>query len=181
VAVRNGKTWYHDLRKTYGFARDCGAFQNAVARLQARRAADLEAAAPAIIGEVSKQTTARGLYDVLDNYLGVPGDEKTATGVRIAQAVTEQKKVIPPEPPRSPELTNEQKIWATIGAIFVGAVVIDALAGPRNPNEKADIPQMHWACGYCGGSGYVQGGDMGSPLHGGMMICPVCGGSGEGW
>jgi len=179
--VRNGRTWYHDLRKTYGFARDCTAFQTAVARLQARRGADLEVAAPAIIDEVSEQTTAKGLYDLIDSYLGVPGDDKTAPGARIAQAVAERKKVIPPEEPTSAELTNEQKIWATIGAIFAGAIVLDALAGPGNPSTNVDLPREHWKCGYCGGRGLVDGGDRGSPLFGNMMVCPVCGGSGEGW
>jgi hypothetical protein len=181
VAVHAGKEWYRHMRETYGFARDCTSFQRAVAQLQARRVADLEAAAPAIIDEVNEETTAKGLYDVIDNYLGVPGDEKTAPGARIAQVVTERKKAIPPEQPSSPQLTNEQKIWATIGAIFAGAVVLDAVAGPRQPSDAGDFPRERPKCSMCGGSGIVPSDEDNGALIGYNKICPACGGSGEGW
>jgi hypothetical protein len=181
LAVRAGKTWYYELLKNYGFARDSSSFQNAVARLQARRGADLDAAAEDIINEVNVQTTAQDLYEVVGTYLGVPGDNKTAGGAKIAQAVTERKKAIPPEEPSNAQLTNGQKIWTTIGAILLGAAVLDAMAGPREPSQSGDIPRTHWKCTRCGGSGLEYAGDQGSPLFGGMRVCTLCGGSGEGW
>ena len=181
LAVRAGKTWFYELLKNYGFARDSSSFQNAVARLQARRGADLDAAAEDIINEVNVQTTAQDLYEVVGTYLGVPGDNKTAGGAKIAQAVTERKKAIPPEEPSNAQLTNGQKIWTTIGAILLGAAVLDAMAGPREPSQSGDIPRTHWKCTRCGGSGLEYAGDQGSPLFGGMRVCTLCGGSGEGW
>ena len=181
LAVRAGKTWYYELRKNYGFARDSRSFQNAVARLQARRSADLDAAAEDIINEVNVQTSAQDLYEVVATYVGVPGDDKTAGGAKIALAVTERRKAIPPEEPSSDQLTNEQKIWTAIGGILLGAAVLDAVAGPQQPSETGEVPRTHWKCMRCGGSGLEYAGDQGSPLFGGMRVCTLCGGSGEGW
>lgn len=181
LAVRAGKTWYHQLRKNYGFARDSSSFQNAVARLQARRAADLEAATPDIINEVNTQTTAQDLYDVIETYLGVPGDEKTAAGAKIAQAVAERKKVIPREETTSSQLTNEQKIWTAIGGVLAGAIVLDALAGHSKQADSGEGPRQRWPCSYCGGSGLIKAdGHEGDALFN-EKICPVCHGTGEGW
>jgi hypothetical protein len=181
VAVHAGKEWYRHMRETYGFARGCGSFERAVGQLQARRVADLEVAAPEIIATVSEQTTAEGLFDVIENYLGVPGDEKTTAGINIAQAVAERKKVIPPEEPNSPELTNEQKIWVTIGAIFAGAVALDALAGPHERSDSGGFLRERPKCMMCGGRGIIPSDHYNGDIVGYNEVCPVCDGSGEGW
>ena len=118
-AVVAGNKWYSHLNATYGFAAGNPAFQAAVEKLKARRAADLDAAEPAIVAEIEKQGTARGVDAVRASYLSIPGDDESLTAKALTEAASTRKKAIQREEALARYSPHEQQWLRPDGTLAI--------------------------------------------------------------
>jgi hypothetical protein len=89
AAVLAGNDWYRQFRRNY--PSNAPRFAQAIKTLQARRPADLAAAAVELRGKINKQQTLEDLETTLAACLGVPGDQSTPTGVQLMAAEQKQR------------------------------------------------------------------------------------------
>jgi hypothetical protein len=117
AAVTAGNAWYGQFTQKYGFANATAKMMETMQTLEARRSADLAAAAPAILAEVGKQTSVDGLEATARKYLQVQGDSKTKTATQIMAAVQQRNAQLDRDKYLA-RLSNHERQWLKADGTF---------------------------------------------------------------
>jgi hypothetical protein len=124
-AVVAGARWLTGVWTRYGEARKRPAVEKAVAKLQARRASDLNAEKDRILEVIASQRDQEGVRSVLNVALAVPGDAQTPAGKLIAEQGQKRLR----------EIGSPNDWLVALFVVGIGALLFDAVLSPSDPYE----------------------------------------------
>lgn len=125
-AVVAGAQWLTGVWVKYGDARHRPGVVRAVAKLQARRAADLAAEKDSILASITSQQTPEGVRAVLNVALAVPKDAETPAGKLIADQAHRQLQ----------EIGTPGDWLSKLVIVGVGLLLFDAVTSPNDSHPS---------------------------------------------